>query len=189
MSLLPFLSFKSTSFFILFPPPAPLKRRSERAAGWVPGSQPRLSHHIQKNEENFLSNCRFSWLGQSLKWNWWGTILNFALSWKSTEKILSSISWTCFWFSIFIKLFAYSKHLLLSSYEILFAVMLLTYGSIAKNNCSTDWSEETDFDLFTFSLLFACSLTHITVHQQQSAVVYLNKSYCSGQDTNLSIFV
>lgn len=67
--------------------------------------------------------------------------------------------------------------------------MLLTYGNIAKNNCFTNWAEKADFDLFTFSLLFAHSLTHITVHQQQSAVVYSNKSYCLGQDTNLSIFV
>lgn len=91
-------------------------------------------------------------LVQYLVQHWWNTVLNWklysSLSWESTDKILSLISWTCFWFNIFIKLFAFSKHLLQSSYDILFLYNVSNLRKhCQKNNCSSEWSEKGDCTL------------------------------------------
>lgn len=110
--------------------------------------------------------------------------LLWSLSWESAEKILSFTSWTCFQFSLFIKLFAYNKHLLQGCYEILF---LYNVSNIQKHSqkksCSSDWTEK---DYFTVLSTF-CMLLHLT-HQHHSAVVCSTKSYCPGKDKDLTFF-
>lgn len=94
--------------------------------------------------------------------------------------MLSLISWTCFWFNIFIKLFAFSKHLLQSFYEILFIYNVSNLRKhCQKNNCSWDWAEKGDCTLLSMFFM----LVHISNILLSSA-----KSYFPRQDKNSALF-